>query len=42
MRHVGVSQGGSLTIVAFLRPDEPADEGDHRVIPLQLDETAGR
>jgi hypothetical protein len=31
-----------LTIVAFLlQRDEAADESDHRVIPLQLDETAG-
>jgi hypothetical protein len=32
-----------LTIVAFLlQRDEPADESDHGVILLQLDETAGR
>jgi hypothetical protein len=38
-----VSQGGTLTIVAFLsQRDEAADESDHGVIPLQLDEAAGR
>jgi hypothetical protein len=38
-----VSQGGTLTIVTILlQRDEPAGEGDHRVIPLQLGETAGR
>jgi hypothetical protein len=32
-----------LTIVAFLlQRDEAADESDHRIIPLQLDKTAGR
>ena len=34
-----MSQGGSLTIVAFLlQRDEAADEGDRLVIPLQFDE----
>jgi hypothetical protein len=32
-----------LTIVVFLlRRDEAADESGHRVIPLQLDDAAGR
>jgi len=37
-----VSQGGTLTIVTFLRPDEAADKSDHRVIPLQLDDATRR